>query len=52
MGVSYELGEENSVKYPTVIEELVSQNLIASTAYSVWLNDLGKLRGSKHVRPD
>lgn len=42
MGVGYQAGEETSTPYPSVMEEMVSQNLILTQAYSIWLNDLGK----------
>ncbi|KAE9367406.1 acid protease [Stipitochalara longipes BDJ] len=46
IGISYQSGEENPAKYPTVIETMVSQALISTPAYSIWLNDFEAASGS------
>jgi hypothetical protein len=46
LGVGFTQGEATVDKYPNLVETMVSQNLISTTAYSVWLNDIGKLRRS------
>jgi len=48
IGVGFSQGEATPDKYPSVIEKMASENVIASTAYSVWLNDLGRFRGRRH----
>ncbi len=48
MGVGFSQGEATLDKYPSVIEKMASENVIGSTAYSIWLNDLGKFRGRRY----
>jgi hypothetical protein len=48
MGIGYDLNEVqvqrlNKAPYRNLVDLMVDQNLITSRAYSLWLNDLGKL---------
>jgi Eukaryotic aspartyl protease len=41
MGIGYDTDETSDVLYPSVIDQMVSQKLINSKTYSLWLNDIG-----------
>ena len=42
MGVGFDATEETANKYPNIIDDMVSQGLIDSAFYSLWLDDLRK----------
>ncbi|KAK1242637.1 hypothetical protein MKX08_005449 [Trichoderma sp. CBMAI-0020] len=46
MGLGYRSNEAAAIKYPTVIENMVSQKIIAMPAFSLYLNDLQTSQGS------
>ncbi|KAL6901666.1 aspartic peptidase domain-containing protein [Trichoderma evansii] len=46
MGLGFRSNEAATIKYPTVIENMVSQNIIAMPAFSLYLNDLQTNQGS------
>ncbi|KAK6447027.1 hypothetical protein ACSS6W_010394 [Trichoderma asperelloides] len=46
MGLGFRSNEAASIKYPTVIENMVSQGIIAMPAFSLYLNDLQTSQGS------
>lgn len=46
MGLGFRSNEAAAVKYPTVIENMVSQKIIAMPAFSLYLNDLQTSQGS------
>jgi hypothetical protein len=45
MGLGFDTLEATSSKYPSIMDDMVSQGLIGSLSYSLWLDDLRK---SKH----
>lgn len=46
MGLGFRSNEAAAIKYPTVIENMVSQKIIAMPAFSLYLNDLQTSQGS------
>ena len=42
MGLGFDMLEQTSAKYPSIIDDMVSQGLIDSPFYSLWLDDLRK----------
>jgi hypothetical protein len=46
MGLGFRANEAATIKYPTVIENMVSQKIIAMPAFSLYLNDLQTNQGS------
>ncbi|KAM0245328.1 hypothetical protein ACHAQJ_010596 [Trichoderma viride] len=46
LGLGFRDGVAAKVKYPTVIDNMVSQNIIAVPAFSLYLNDLQTSQGS------
>ena len=42
MGVGFDATEETATKYPNIIDDMVSQGLIDSAFYSLWLDDIRK----------
>lgn len=46
MGLGFKSNEAATIKYPTVIENMVSQKIIAMPAFSLYLNDLQTNKGS------
>ncbi|KAL7925899.1 aspartic peptidase domain-containing protein [Trichoderma austrokoningii] len=46
IGLGFKANEAAAIKYPTVIENMVSQKIIAMPAFSLYLNDLQTSQGS------
>lgn len=46
MGIGYDTNEAAETEYPSIIDQLVSQDLIPSKAYSLYLDDLETSTGS------
>ena len=46
MGLGFDTIEETSSKYPSIMDDMVSQGLIDDAFYSLWLDDLRK---SEHL---
>lgn len=49
MGIAFEAGEAGgSVNYPNLVDQMVNQSIIATQAYSLWLDDLGEDPKAQH----
>lgn len=46
MGVGFAASEDNGqgIPYPNLVDTLVSQTIISTQAYSVWLDDVGEFQ--------
>lgn len=41
MGISFDNNEGNGQQYPNLVDTMVNQSIIATQAYSLWLDDRG-----------
>ncbi|EQB56222.1 eukaryotic aspartyl protease [Colletotrichum gloeosporioides Cg-14] len=46
MGLGFSTGVSTRRSYPTILDNMVSQNLIGRKAFSLWLNDLSSSEGT------
>ena len=46
MGIGFDLDEAAETVYPNIIDDMVSQGLIATKAYSLYLDDYDSPTGS------
>jgi hypothetical protein len=49
MGLGFDTLEQTSSKYPSIMDDMVSQGLISSPFYSLWLDDLRKSKSTPSI---
>ena len=50
VGLGFDTLEQTSSKYPSIMDDMVSQGLISSQSYSLWLDDLRKSKSHPSFR--